>query len=410
MLSTPSRRLAGFALDVLLFFVTLGIGWLVWSWFEWDRGRTPGKRLVGTTVIDTDGESLGRRGMARRALVKGVALMAGLLTLGVLWWLAAAPVLWRGRRTTWDRVAHTNVRGHEVERSRVRTVMGRAGAGVGFASIAMASLLMVGIWVPTAATMVGNLVSGEGNDRASGRPTEERCAELRPGGRVPTEGHADDDAALRVFAIGYHLRIDDARDYSTYRDRMRCLMEDEVVPNMIPGRPTLVVFPEDVGLPAIALGGRGVGPFVRRPKTPARAVSAAAPLGMGAALGQLNLAYAPQIAAYQAKFGPIDPRKQAMLAATDTFARLFMRTFSDIARDYGVFVVASNNMAEYEVTTNKAKVALFADPEAQPTGHAYVATSARVTNSTFLWAPDVVDASAPDFTENLMILATRRSP
>ena len=33
LLAQPSRRLAGFLLDLLLFVLTLGIGWIVWSVF-----------------------------------------------------------------------------------------------------------------------------------------------------------------------------------------------------------------------------------------------------------------------------------------------------------------------------------------------------------------------------------------
>jgi len=46
------RRLAGFALELALCAVTLGIGWLGWSAFEWRLGRTPAKRLLRMTVVD----------------------------------------------------------------------------------------------------------------------------------------------------------------------------------------------------------------------------------------------------------------------------------------------------------------------------------------------------------------------
>ena len=108
------------------------------------------------------------------------------------------------------------------------------------------------------------------------------------------------------------------------------------------------------------------------------------------------------MAAYQARLGPIDPRKQVFVAATDTFVRAVNITFSEIARDYGVYVVVSNNQAAYRQTSNPAEVAVFADPQAQPTDTAYVATSQRVTNTTFLWGPDVVNRSAPDGNQNLL--------
>jgi hypothetical protein len=124
---------------------------------------------------------------------------------------------------------------------------------------------------------------------------------------------------------------------------------------------------------------------------------------MAAALLQLNTAYAPQIAAYQARFAGVDPRKQLFLAATDTMVRAFSQTFSEIAKDYGVYVVASNNQARYRVTHNPLEVLTFADPALQPTDTAYVATEPRVTNSTFLWGPADVSTTAQPFERNLLL-------
>jgi hypothetical protein len=129
---------------------------------------------------------------------------------------------------------------------------------------------------------------------------------------------------------------------------------------------------------------------------------APAPGAAAAALAQVNAAYAPQVAAYQAMFGPIDPRKQVFVAATDTFARAYSQTFSDIARDYKVWVVASNNMARYRASRDPAEIALFGDPELQPLDEVYVATSARITNQTAIWAPYDVDPAAPAGEKNLL--------
>lgn len=233
------------------------------------------------------------------------------------------------------------------------------------------------------------------------RPSPEQCAQYRSPHRVPVTGHDAANARLRVFALGYHLNINHATSYETWRTAMRCLVEDTVVPHLKPGVPTLVVFPEDIGLPTVALGARGA--TVRlQGQSPASSVSETLPLGMAAALAQLNLAYAPQIAAYQTKFPGLDPRKQAFLAATDTFARAFSKTFSDIAKDYGIYVVAGNNQARYRVTKNPVEVALFADPALLPTDTAYVAVDARVPNTTFLWGPADVNPTAAQFERNLL--------
>src|SRR5690606_42144511 len=97
--------------------------------------------------------------------------------------------------------------------------------------------------------------------------------------------------------------------------------------------PTLVVFPEDIGLPTLGIGARGA--TVRaQAHTPARAKSDALPLGMAGALLQFNTAYAPQIAAHQARSRPVQPRQQVLLAATDPIARAFSRTVTDNTREH----------------------------------------------------------------------------
>ena len=234
------------------------------------------------------------------------------------------------------------------------------------------------------------------------RPSGATCRDLRPSPWHPTIGQGNARGTLRVFGIQYKQAIRHVRSYRSFRTAMRCMMEDFVVPHLDPDKPTLVVFPEDVGLMTLAVGARGA--TVReQATTPLRAPAGdEAPLSAASALAQLNAAYAPQVAAYQARFGPVDPRKQLLVAATDTFARAFSKTFSDIARDYGVYVVASNNQAHYRATRDPAEVALFADPAKRHTGVAYVATSPRVTNGTFTWAPYVTRPKAPAGERNLM--------
>jgi len=41
--ASPQLRLAGFALDLVLRWVTMGIGWMIWSLIIWGQGQTPGK-------------------------------------------------------------------------------------------------------------------------------------------------------------------------------------------------------------------------------------------------------------------------------------------------------------------------------------------------------------------------------
>lgn len=238
--------------------------------------------------------------------------------------------------------------------------------------------------------------------RSFARPAPETCAALRPHRWAPAIGTADARGDLRVVGIQYKQDVAHVTDYDAFRTTMRCLVEDLVVPLQVRGRPTLVVFNEDIGLMTLAVGRRGA--TVRaEAASPLRAPAPdVAPLGAAAALGQLNAAYAPQVAAYQARFGPVDPRKQVLLAATDTFVRAFSQTFSDIARDYGVYVVAANNMAAYRASTDPADLALFADPEVPGAREAYVATTGHVANTAFVWGPRDVHPTAPSGERNLL--------
>src|SRR5688500_8074874 len=69
---------------------------------------------------------------------------------------------------------------------------------------------------------------------------------------------ADDGrpAPVRVFAVGNHHGIDYLDSYAAFTGEMRRLME-VVKPDLASERANLVVFGEDVGLPAAFLGPRG---------------------------------------------------------------------------------------------------------------------------------------------------------
>lgn len=235
-------------------------------------------------------------------------------------------------------------------------------------------------------------------------PAGTDCRALRPASWLPASGRPDDNAALRVVGIQYKQEVRHVATYESFRTKMRCLMEEHAVPLMKRGLPMLVVFNEDIGLMTLATGARGAAlrAMVENGAGGGAGDTAPAPAGAAAALVQMNAAYAPQVAAYQAMFGPIDPRKQVFVAATDTFARAYAQTFSDIARDYGVWVVASNNQPRYRASTDPAEILRFGDPELQPLAEVYVATSARVTNQTAIWAPYLVDAAAPAGEKNLL--------
>lgn len=234
------------------------------------------------------------------------------------------------------------------------------------------------------------------------RPSASDCTALHPARWLPSTGVAEPNAPLRTVAIQYKQEVRHVVSYQSFRTKMRCLVEDHVVPLMQPGQPMLVVFNEDIGLMTLAIGSRGA--TVRaQAASPARGPAGdGAPIGIAAALGLLNAAYVPQIAAAQLLLGPIDPRKQVFVGATDTLARAYSQTFSDIARDYGVYVVASNNQPRYRASRDAAEIALFKDPDLAAVDEVYIATTATVTNQTDLWGPVDVNPEAPAGEKNLL--------
>lgn len=250
------------------------------------------------------------------------------------------------------------------------------------------------------AVVVGSAATAVHGSGAVDRSSRAACRQ--PSRYAPATGTTSPDGDLRVVGIQYDQQVSNVVSYATFRHAMTCLMREFVVPHERPGEPTLAVFNEDIGLMTLATGSRGA--LVRQQEASALRAPAgdAEPVGAAVALGELNAAYAPQVAAYQALLGPIDPRKEVLVAATDTFVRAFDLTFSDLAKQFGVYIVASNNQASYRETHDPLQVRTFGDPAVAGLRTAYVATSSKVYNTTFLWGPHDVHPHAPDGARNLL--------
>jgi uncharacterized RDD family membrane protein YckC len=71
-LASVGRRIGGYFLDTLLFFVTLGIGYLVWTLIVWKDGLTPAKQLLNMRCYRTADDRPAHWGwMAMRQVVGG---------------------------------------------------------------------------------------------------------------------------------------------------------------------------------------------------------------------------------------------------------------------------------------------------------------------------------------------------
>lgn len=72
-LASYGQRAVAYLLDVLLFFLTLVIGYIIWWAIVLGRAQTPGKQLVGIMVIKDNGEPCGWGYMfLREFVIKGV--------------------------------------------------------------------------------------------------------------------------------------------------------------------------------------------------------------------------------------------------------------------------------------------------------------------------------------------------
>jgi predicted amidohydrolase len=243
---------------------------------------------------------------------------------------------------------------------------------------------------------------------------------------------ADADARrVRVFAVGPKIDVErwfDTREH--YRDKLFALVDRKLrgkrgVPPIQRGardvashllgpsdaaRPVqtardLVALPEDVGLWTMLTGSRGV---------PARAVPPA-PSASVTAVTSLLGTYAPLISHYTGRFPALTgrglPARALVISMTDTFARVAVETFAELADRYDVYLVAGVNMARdwRVVCTDReafnsasrprlpggvrceeespAKVALLRSPDEPGRGYAYEATTPEAVNMALIFDP-----------------------
>ena len=123
-LASQGRRLAGAVLDVFLFVLTLGIGWVIWYLIVARGGQSPAKQLLRTRVIRDDGQSADLGWMLIRDLVvRAIAFGAinGVLVavlgeqvggaiVGLTFVVAALWCVWDSdRQCVWDKIVRTRV-------------------------------------------------------------------------------------------------------------------------------------------------------------------------------------------------------------------------------------------------------------------------------------------------------------
>ena len=102
------HRLGAYALDAVLSVLTLGIGWLIWSFIVWGEGQTPGKKILKIRVRNFDSGAVATWGhMAVRELLvpMTVAIAVGLTSgLAAVAWVVLEIVFYytKNNRTLRD--------------------------------------------------------------------------------------------------------------------------------------------------------------------------------------------------------------------------------------------------------------------------------------------------------------------
>jgi predicted amidohydrolase len=230
---------------------------------------------------------------------------------------------------------------------------------------------------------------------------------------VPAVAHAA--STVRTFAVGPRISPDWIDTRAHFHDKLLALVDarergrpgvpavqsgaGDVASHLAPGgaAANLVALPEDLGLLAAFTGSRGDG---------ARAAS-----GLVDAVIALIGSYAPVSGYYAAKYPQLTkrplPTRLLAVSLTDTFGRVAVETFAELADRLDVTLVAGVNMARSWriVCTSKATfhpppgaagcdvedpalVARLRSPDEPERDYAYEATTPDAVNMALVFGPD----------------------
>lgn len=234
--------------------------------------------------------------------------------------------------------------------------------------------------------------------KAAKAPSAKACRTVAASNSRPAiKSFHPDDSGPRVFALQFKQDIANVDTYGEFRTKIECMIRTYVKPNLADDRPNVVALNEDVGVMTLATGSRAATTrkLFADPANIPGCEGSPAPCGIASALLSLDGAYASQEATYASRFGTPELFAQTFLAGTDTFARGWMQTFSDLAKRYGVYMIGSNNQAEFRESVDPTEIAAFADPDVGGVRSAFVATSPAIYNEAFVWAPEDVTKDGP---------------
>src|SRR5437867_2155336 len=111
VMASRGERILAWLVNIVLLFLTLFIGWIIWWFIVAPRGQNPGKAVVGLRVIRVNGNAVKTGGMFVRGLVGfGLQYMLGFMTLGIASLLDSLWIFWdKNAQTLHDKAVDTVV-------------------------------------------------------------------------------------------------------------------------------------------------------------------------------------------------------------------------------------------------------------------------------------------------------------
>lgn len=246
---------------------------------------------------------------------------------------------------------------------------------------------------------------------------------------LPQAEHVHGRGRVQVVAVQYKQSIPAMASYASVEAQLNCYFETYAAPYRRAGRPQLVVFDELTGLTFGLAGSRGAlaRAFAATPAATAPGGLTGQPLGaLAGAVGLIGAGYAGPLTFYATRFpsayvdallhdatvighgGIALPASFVFLAATDTYVRAFIQTFSALARRYHTTVAAGGllpvltsagqcaangyrgwvSCPGWRATSDPAALAALRDPDLRGVSQVYEAVTPTVSNATFFFAPN----------------------
>jgi hypothetical protein len=240
---------------------------------------------------------------------------------------------------------------------------------------------------------------------AQSPPSAKACAKTNAGRTAPPViAYDPKPGSVRVFAMQLKHEVRHVQTHAAFRLKIECMIRQYVVPRLARGRGmvNVVAFNEDVGLMSGATGKRGAAARAIMANPKSACPDQGYPCGILAALEAIRTGYSKEMAAYSERFPDWNSTSGSWIAPTDTLARGWMQTFSDLSRRYGVYMLGSNNQAPFRESRSRADIRAFADPDAKRPRSVYVATESKAYNEVFMWGPRNVRRGGPPMLRNVV--------